>query len=213
VEFYDDSPATKYFRDVSIVLSGGREQDAVTREWSFTERIFYANYCFSDKSISLAIFDDVTRNYVLDTVYLQDYSEAAELLQVIAGDYPGKINVKGTLSQWKVYFTAMKEGDFIESPVSDIDGSCGQCGDYNRDEFIFLYVPAVPGTDLDEASLGIHWDYGCFGGNKVTGVYDEVVEEVTEVLTRLEEVAKGKYKSAPKEALELLSKLAAVPSK
>jgi hypothetical protein len=207
VEFYNDSPATNYFVDKSVVLSGERKQDAVTREWSFTERIFYANYYMEDMSLCFSIFDDVTRSYVLEPVYLTEYKEAESLLRDIAKQYPGKIQIKKFLTEWAVYFTAVEEAVFLHGKVSDIDGSCGQCDDYNRDEFIFLYVPAVPGTPLNEPSLGIHWDYGCFGGTKITGVLEDVVDDVQALLPRMHEQAESKYKKDIQEMINILAKV------
>ena len=77
MEFYNDSPFTNLFNDHSVVLSGGREQDEVTREWTFTEKIFYASYCLADKSISLSVFDDETREYLRGPVYVRTFHEAA----------------------------------------------------------------------------------------------------------------------------------------
>jgi hypothetical protein len=208
MEFYnDDSPATRFFTDQSIVLSGGREQDAVTREWTFTERIFYANYNFDDKSISLSIFDDEIRKYVLEPSYVKDYATAENLLRKIAAEYPKKVRVEDFLSKWKVFFTAMTDAVYVQSPITDTHNECGRCGDYNRDEFIFLYVPAVPGTALDEASLGVHWEYGCFGGIKISGTYEDEVEAVSELIQRMKESVMDDYAANVDEVLNVLEAL------
>lgn len=193
MEFYDDSPATRFFTDQMVVLSGDRTQDAVTREWEFTERIFYANYDFESKSIGFAIFDDVTRKYVLESVWVEDYESAERLLKEISKTYPGKIKVKDFLPKWKVFYAAMKDSAFVASQMRETEGSCDTCGDYDTDEFIFLYVPAVPGTGLDEPSLALHWDFGCFGGTKYSGVYEDVVDDVTALADRMEGSAEEQY--------------------
>lgn len=193
MEFYDDSPATRFFTDQMVVLSGDRTQDAVTREWEFTERIFYANYDFESKSIGFAIFDDVTRKYVFESVWVEDYESAERLLKEIAKTYPGKIKVKDFLPKWKVFYAAMKDSAFVASQMRETEGSCDSCGDYDTDEFIFLYVPAVPGTGLDEPSLALHWDFGCFGGTKYSGVYEDVVDDVTALADRMEGSAEEQY--------------------
>lgn len=204
MEFYDDMPATRFFVDSAVVLSGARKQDEVTREWEFTERILYTSYLFEDKSISISIFDDITREYVWKPQYVKDYSTAERIIKEIAKEYPGKVKVKSLLSQWQVFYSAMEDAVFIESPVRDTDGSCGQCDDYNRDEFIFLYVPAVPGTKLDQPSLGLHWDFGCFGGEKWSGEYEEVVEEVTSLTSRMHSSAEDQYRSTIEEVQKTL---------
>jgi hypothetical protein len=208
MEFYNDSPATTFFTDESVLLSGGREQDEVTREWTFTERVFYANYHFDDKSISLSIFDDVTRSYVLDPGYVKDYATAERLLRQVAKEYPKKIQVKSFLAKWKVFFAAMDGGAVaMGSRVTDFSESCDTCGDYNTDEFIFLYVPAVPGTALTEASLGLHWDFGCYGGMKISGVYEDVAESVTELALKMQDSTQDEYKDEVQVVIDTLSKV------
>ena len=207
MEFYDDSPATRFFTDQSIVLSGGRKQDEVTREWEFTERILYINYLFNDQSISIGIFDDITRTYVRKTVYVKDYQTAECILKEIAKTYPGKVETKDFLPKWKVFYAAMKDSVCVESQVTDVDGSCGQCGDYESNEFIFLYVPAVPGTALNQSSLGLHWDFDCFGGVKHIGTYEDVVDDVKDLAERMESSAEEKYKSKAGKVLKALAKI------
>lgn len=206
MEFFDDSPATRYFVDESVILSGGRSQDAETHEWSFTECIFYMGYVFEDKTVSIAIYDDSSRSYILKTVYVSDYLTAESLLKKINADYPGKIKVKNILAKCRVYFKAVEDSFFIQSKVTDYNESCDQCGDYNRDEFIFLYVPAIPNTPLNESSLAIHWEYGCFGGTKHSGVYDDVVGDVDELLARMEEAVWEAYQQDVAAARDVIAK-------
>lgn len=207
MEFYDDMPATRFFQDSAIVLSGGRKQDEVTRQWEFTERIFYANYIYADKSISIGIFDDISRKYVMEMTYVKDYATAERLLKQIAKDYPGKVKLKDFLPKWKIFYTAMENAVEISSPVTDASGSCDSCGNYDTDEFLFLYVPAVPGTDLDEPSLGLHWEFGCYGGRKWAGSYDDAVEGVTEMAGHMEESVQADYKPNVTAVMETLTKL------
>lgn len=207
MEFYDDSPATRFFTDQMVLLSGGRKQDEVTREWEFTERIFYANYDFESKAIGFSIFDDVTREYVLKPVWAEDYETAERILNEIAKTYPKKVKVKDFLPKWKVFYTAMKDSVFVASQMRETEGSCDTCGDYDTDEFIFLYVPAVPGTGLDEPSLALHWDFGCFGGTKYAGVYEDVVDDVTAMADRMEGSAKEQYVSNVKAMKKALAKI------
>ena len=204
--YYEDTPATGLFRDTSLVLSGDRTQDEVTQEWTFTERILYMNYELSYKSLSFAIFDDEAGKYVLTPVHVEDYQAAENLLNEIVEAYPGKIDLGDYLPVWKLFFEVMKESVFIESPVTNVSGSCGTCGDYNRNEFIFLYVPAVPGTALADPSLGLHWEFGCFGGEKVAGVYEEVLTKVSDLLILMKSRALDEYKKDVVEAMAVLTK-------
>lgn len=204
--YYEDTPATGLFRDHSVVLSGDRTQDEVSREWSFTERILYINYGFADKSLSFAIYNDEAGEYLLDAVHVEDYETAEGLLKEIAAEYPGKIDMEDYLPLWKIFFEAIKEAVFIESPVTNVSGSCGTCGDYNRNEFIFLYVPAVPGSALADPSLGLHWEFGCFGGEKIAGTYEEVLTKVSDLLILMKSRALDEYKKDVVEAMAVLTK-------
>lgn len=204
--YYEDTPATGLFRDHSVVLKGDRTQDEVTQEWTFTERILYMNYEFGSKSISFAIYDDEASEYFLDTVYVEDYVTAENLLKKITAEHPGRIDTEDYLPLWKVFFEAMKETMFIESPVTNVSGSCGTCGDYNRNEFIFLYVPAVPGTALEDPSLGLHWEFGCFGGEKIAGDYEEVYSKVSDLLIMMKSRALDEYKKDVVEAMAVMTK-------
>lgn len=207
MEFYDDMPATRFFQDAAIVLSGDRRQDEETLKWEFTERILYLNHNFEDKSISIGIFDDVTCKYVMEVVYVKDYVTVERLLKQIAKDYPGKVKLKAFLAKAKVFFTAMEGAIAVESRVTDASGSCDGCGNYDTDEFIFLYVPAVPGSGLDEASLGLHWEFGCYGGRKIAGSYDEVAAEVTNLVGPLEDSVQDEYKQSVEIVKDALAKL------
>ena len=206
MEFYNDSPATSFFASESIILSGERVQDTLTYEWKFTEKILYTGFNFDDKSISISIFDDVTREYPLGPVYLKDYFTAESLLREIAMDYPEKVFPEQFLPKWAAFFKALEGSAFIHSNVTDTYDSCDQCGDYNVDVFGFLYVPAVPESGLTETSLCFHWEYGCFGGKEITGVYEDVSADVRETLGTMKQYALPKYQHSVQAALDVLEK-------
>lgn len=205
MEFYDDSPATKLFTSDAIVLSGGRKQDTVTRKWTFTERTLFVNYDFSGKYISISVFDDVSRAYVLGPVYATSYQQAKSVLMGLESEYPTKVDMVDYLSLWETFYAAMPETVWIEANVTDSTGTCDQCGDTNVDTFAFLYVPAVPGSELSESSLCLQWEFGCFGGTKFTGTYDETVDDVRSLLGQMESKAKGNDKRSIKNALDALN--------
>ena len=201
MEFYDDSPATKLFTSDAIVLSGGREQDPVTRQWTFTEKILYIDYNFASKAISISIHDDVTRAYLFGPLNATDYPQAKAILLDIEAEYPDMISSEDFLYDWETFFTAMDKSVWVEGDVTDYAESCEQCGDVNVDTFAFLYVPAVPGSRLNESSLCLHWEFGCFGGTKYAGTYDETVDDVRSLLNQMESKAKGNDKLSIKNAL------------
>lgn len=204
MEFYDDSPATRLFASDAIVLSGGREQDEVTRQWVFSERILYINYDFAGKSISIGIFDDVSRSYVLGLINATDYQQAKSVLLGIEAEYPDMISSDDFLPVWETFFAAMDKTVWIEANVTDASGTCEQCGDQNVDQFAFLYVPAVPGSALSESSLCIHWEFGCYGGTRYSGTYEETVDDARSMLTQMKSQAIGNDKRSIKAALSAL---------
>jgi hypothetical protein len=204
MEFYDDSPATKLFTSDAIALSGGRKQDAVTREWTFTERILYVDYNFDSKIISISIHDDVSRTYILGPLSAADYAQAKEILLDIEAEYPDTISSEDFLNDWETFYAAMDKTVWIEADVTDAIGTCDQCGDTNMDRFAFLYVPAVPGSSLSESSLCLHWEFGCFGGTKFAGTYEDTVDDVRDLLNQMCSKAKGNDKLSIKSALTVL---------
>lgn len=204
MEFYDDSPATRLFTSDAIVLSGGREQDPVTLKWNFTERILYIDYNFASKDIALSIHDDVTRTYLLGPLYATSYEQAKAILLGIETEYPDMVSSDDFLPDWKTFFTAMDKAVWVEGNVTDYAEHCEQCGDMNVDTFAFLYVPVVPRSRLTESSLCLHWEFGCFGGTKYAGTYDETVDDVRSLLNQMKSKAMGSDKSNIKSALAAL---------
>lgn len=204
MEFYDDSPATKLFTSDAIVLSGDRKQDAVTRKWTSTERIFYINYDFAGKAISVSIHDSVSRAYVLRPLNVTDYEQAKNVLLGIEAEYPDTVSSEDFLSDWKTFFAAMDKTVWIEGNVTDFAADCDQCGDVNVDIFAFLYVPAVPGSALYESSLCLHWEFGCFGGTKYAGTYEDTIDDVRSLLNQMKSKAKGNDRLSIKGAMDAL---------
>jgi hypothetical protein len=199
---FNSTPADKIFPDVAIVLSGDRKQDPVTREWDFTECIFYADYHFEDRSVSIGVFDDVTRTYLYETEYLHSVERAVAILEAIDVEYPGKINVKELTSSFKLFFLVAENAVGIDTPVTDFSASCEQCGDYNVDTLKFLYVPAVEGTLFKEGSIDLHWEYGCYGGTRIEGNYEDNYDAAKELLERAKSMASPKkYKREIQKAI------------
>lgn len=202
---YNSLPLDSLFPEQSVVLSGTRKQDPVTREWEFTECIFYLRFDFDDACISISVFDDVTRSYIYGTEYVTSLERAVSLLQEIDAAYPGHINVKKLTAKCKLFLRVAENAVSIKTPVSDYSDSCDQCGDYNVDILRFLYVPAVEGAKLREGSLDIHWDYGCYGGSMIQGSYEDYREQAEELLGRALSMASSKkYKKEIRRALNSL---------
>lgn len=180
------------FHDTSVILSGSRKQDPVTYEWDFTEAIFYLGYNFDDASISLGIYDDASRSYLLETEYVKSADRAIEILQMVDTDFPGKLNVQKLSSKFELFFKVAENAVYIHTPVTDTNDTCDQCGDYNVDILRFLYVPALEGSEFSEGSLDIHWEYGCYGGKMLQGSYEDYREMAVEMLDRAKSFASSK---------------------
>lgn len=180
------------FPETSVVLRGYRKQDEETLEWEFTEAVFYLSYNFDDASISIGIYDNATRSYLLETEYVKSAERAIEILQMIDGDFPGKLDVETLTSKFELFFELAPQAVYIHTPVTDTNDTCDQCGDYNVDTLRFLYVPALEGTDFTEGSLDIHWEFGCYGGKMIEGSVEDYREIAVEMLGRAKSFASSK---------------------
>lgn len=203
---YNSTPAEVTFPQQSLVLSGDRKQDPETREWEFTEVTFYLDYNFDDRSISIEVFDDVTRTSLVGREYIKNSADALAIIEAIDVQYPGKIKVAKLKKTFKLFFEVGVGAVAIDTPVTDTDYTCDQCGDYNVDTMKFLYVPGVKGTDFEEGSIELHWEYGCYGGLKVEGTYSDKADEAIEILNRaINAASKKSYKRKLREAVTALS--------
>lgn len=189
---YNATPADKIFPSIAVILRGERKQDPETREWDFSECIFYADYLFGDKSISIGVFDDVTRSYLVETKYVKTLNEAVAMVQAIDMEYPGKIEVKKLVSKFKLFFRVCQNAVAISTPVTDTNDTCEQCNDSNVDTLDFLYVPALDGSSFKEGSLDIHWEYGCYGGTVIEGSSEMYLTEAYTLLKRAKSMASSK---------------------
>lgn len=193
------------FPDTSVLLRGGRKQDPVTREWEFTECVFYLSYNFDDVSISIGIYDDSTRSYLLETEYVKSLDKAVEILKLVNADFPGKIKVKSLTSTFELFYRVAPHAVYVNTPISDTNHSCDQCGDYNVDTLNFLYVPALEGSKFKEGSVEIHWEYGCYGGTRIEGSYEDYKDSAIELLNRAKKLASKKsYRAKVQEAIAAL---------
>lgn len=189
---YNETPAYQMFPETSVVLRGYRKQDEETLEWEFTEAVFYLRYDFDDASISLGIYDNATRSYLLETEYAKSAEQAIETLQLIDADFPEKLDAKSLSSKFELFFKVAENAVYVNTPVTDTNDTCDQCGDYNVDTLRFLYVPALEGTEFSEGSLDIHWEYGCYGGKMIEGSVEDYREIAVEMLDRAKSFASSK---------------------
>lgn len=204
--------AQNLFEDVSVQLTDPRTRDAETGEFLGKDSTLYIDYNFADKGIRLSIYSDTNSpngqfslDIELDKI-VTNLATATAVLKQIAADYPGKLKVKSFLPVWDVFFRAVDGAVEITSPVADTDGSdaCEACGTVERNDFTFLYVPAVPDSQLYDASVSLHWEFGCYGGLTVEGALDDVEVEAREILGRMLMLADDDYKPAVKAALAAL---------
>lgn len=189
---YIKTPADQIFPAVALVLSGDRKQDPKTREWDFTECIFYVDYHFDDRSISIGVFDDVTRSYLYETKYAKSLGEAVATIEAIDVEYPNKFSVRELSVAFDLFYRVAEHAVSVHTPVTDTSDSCDQCGDHNVDIMDFLYVPALEGSEFTEGSIALHWEYGCYGGTVVEGSYEDNVDQAREILQRAKSMASAK---------------------
>lgn len=205
-EYYTESPAARFFRDESFILAGGRFQDPKTREWTFTEISFYLNFAPYAHGIQMSIWDSEKREYEMEPTFFEEYVPMQEKLSEINAKYPGKIEVQNLLDKAHIYFEGIGESVYIEDKVTDEEADCEQCGDYNVDAFEFRYFPAVPNSFLEEASLDLHWQFGCYGGLKIHGTFDEKAQEALDTLNHMFSVASDEYQEEIKYAYDTVKK-------
>lgn len=208
-EFYQSTPVTTLFESEGILLGGGRKQDPDSLHLTIDEVILYLDYDFIESTVKMQIFDDSLRTYTFDEVYSQEsYDRAVSDIQKISEEYPNRVEFRRIMETWKLFFTVAPKIVVIEGLVSDFTAKCDTCSDYNVDEFNFIYAPAFPGTELSESSLGLHWEYGCFGGKIYEGTFEDNVEEVHSMLRKMLIKAESKYKGEIKRALETIDGVA-----
>ena len=195
------SPAANYFNEMNIVLAGENTQDPETGEWDHGETNFYLSPYIMDKTVSLGVYNDRLHAYEV-TGYYDDFESLELVLRGVDTKYPGKINVDEILPMYRVFFQATPGVFSIEDKIGE-DYDCEYCG-VNIDAFHFLLVPAVPGTPLSEASLNLHWEFGCFGGEGVNGVFSEVKDDALDLLKRMKAAAEKGYTASVKEAIRQL---------
>lgn len=113
-----------------------------------------------------------------------EYAAAEQELLNIAEQYPGMVVTEALLSDWRKFF-ALEGLVGMVADVQHVSNWCWNCDNYSTNSFSFLYCPVIPGAKLQEPSLYLHWEFGCDGGRKIAGSFDEVADEMESMLTEM----------------------------
>ncbi|MBC9705066.1 MAG: hypothetical protein H9W81_08830 [Enterococcus sp.] len=202
-----NSPAMDFFTDMVFVVAGERTQDPETGQRDYTETILYINPHLDEKTVNIGLYDDPSHSYLINS-NPGSYASAETILRKIDSDYPGKIDMKAVLEMLRVFYTVAPGVRAIEDKVSLEMTDCENCGT-NVDEFFMVLVPSAADTPLTEASLNLHWEFGCFGGDAVNGVFSEVKDDAEQMLRRMLPDADRECKDGIKEALDILKNFSA----
>lgn len=91
---------------------------------------------------------------------------------------------------------------------------CLDCGVLETDEVNFEYFPPVPGTPLDQGSLGVQWSKCCSQGRRegveVFGTIAETAEASREILSFVVDTATAETRPQLQAALDLIREEARV---
>lgn len=201
-DYYTESPASRLFSGGSSLLAGGRFQDPETRKWTFTEVTLYVDFLMYDRGVELNIFNSETHEDELKTVRFRDIASLEEKLSDISSKYPGKVKVKPIMDKARIYFAGIEDAVCIDGKVTDDESSCEQCGDYNVDIYEFQFFPAVFGSVLKDASIDLHWQFGCYGGKALHGTFEDNGQEALDMLMHMLELASDEYKADIQQAID-----------
>lgn len=196
------SPAAEFFKDSALLVAGENTRDSVTREWSCNHTTLFIDPRLTLESLNVNIYDAGNRKDVV-SANLTDYESAETLFLQINKDYPNKIELPKMLDMSRVFFEVLPNVCYVGEPVRGGLHNCEYCG-INDDEFQFLLVPASPGTALNEASLNLHWEYGCYGGTGVNGIFSDTKDDALDLLQQILSAADKEYRPAVKEAIGYL---------
>lgn len=99
----------------------------------------------------------------------------------------------------------------IRGPVTEEPHWCNRCKSEEHDTFTFLYVPASPGTGLEQASLAVRLSGFCAldrsSGQLVAGDAADVLRDARTMITTTLNRAEEKFKSQLTEAAKILDGL------
>jgi hypothetical protein len=174
MEFYNDSPATSFFVGGNVDLTANRP------ELLRRSVMLWMSFSFAQPqpSMNLSIYNDATRSYVAN--FKGGLNELPAFIEATEKDY--NMVLPADLVDQATKFLAVKDQGFGFQREMDNDydsnAYCETCGDYNRNEVLAFYFPAF--SENSEASIGIGYDYGCYGGDKWVGDYGMMKDRVLE---------------------------------
>ena len=182
-EFYNSSPATKYFIGDAFVLRGSRKQDPDTREWTFDEATLHMTFDVVRQSMNLSVFDDKTRKYTHEFKSSKP-KDVDAFLRKVEKDY--KRMVPATYFTRAAKFLELAPQGFgveldLDAHLDFRDRYCEQCGDTNSNEIAAYYFPAI---GKRPASVGVKWDIGCYDGDMSDGAKVDTIDSVLEIISR-----------------------------
>lgn len=179
---FADSPATRYFSDTAITLDDG-VSNSIDQPGGY-ERTLYVRFDFTHGNLRLTI-EEGEHDKEISRSDTRNYPDAEAVIRAIDKEYPGRIELDSFLPKVRSFFESLYRSYTSSGTVAEVNGYCGSCGTSGHNEFAFLFVPAVPDSPHDKASLNLSWDYGCYGGEALGGEFDEVRKPVLEMLYRM----------------------------
>lgn len=189
---------SRYFR-----LEGERWYDESKLRWGSNQTKLNVYFDPYGKRVNLCVN---APNYVkkLDHMYT-DQESLETALRSLESEYPDSFSSLDLLQTTGIFFKAIECVVFLHGDVTKPTyDNCSQCGSMVRDDFEFMYAPAVPGTPLNKASLELYWEYGCYGGDSYAGAFDDYAPVVLERLEFMLETAEGNLKAPLRRALKLV---------
>lgn len=172
----------------------------VTDDSPYRQVILWSDYNFQRQEVRLHI----TGPNVSTMREFGDYAAAEKELLAVAEQYPGMIVTEALLSSWKMFF-ALEGLVSVVADVQPVSNWCWDCDNYSTNSFSFLYCPIISGASPKESSLYLHWEFGCDGGRKIAGLFDDVAGQVESMLTEMLQNADDSCKADLMKALEAVT--------
>lgn len=208
---FASSPATQYFKGHAITLDGELDYDVTTDRLTGNEVTLYVLFDFALGNLNLSICESENDNELSRSVR-RNYPDAETAIRAIDKKYPGKIDMETLLVNVRCFFESLYRSYLSSGTVSEETGYCSRCNTRDINEFSFLFVPAVPDSPHDKASLNLSWAYGCYGGEAIGGEFDEVRKLALEMLYRMRKYADKKGKSEINKIIRIIKDAHEYPS-
>lgn len=177
------------FGSQMVTLAGDVNQAEEFSKWTSTEVVFFMNYFYETKSVSIHVFDYGTQKPVIPTVELADEESTVEILNQIFKDFPGALDEKNLLETVRVYFAGVQNSLTYKGELALDPEICDRCGVQEFDLYEIRYFPAVLGTELNEDSLEIYWEYACNHISTLDGTINDSATLALMMFSRMSEIA------------------------